>query len=218
MGGDTTVTTVVGVVADVKEAGLDKNARSQMFYPLRARFGENLAVVARSTLPSRTLLANMTEAVRSVDRSQAIYEVRMLDDVRSGSVAPQRANTLLISLFGALALAVSMFGVYAVTSYSVTQRSREFGIRAALGASSRDIVRHIAGEMTWTALGGVVLGAGLAWALSRVMRSLVFGVTVHDTGTFAAAPALLLIAVLLATLIPARRATRVNPVDVIRED
>jgi ABC-type antimicrobial peptide transport system permease subunit len=108
--------------------------------------------------------------------------------------------------------------VYAVTSNAVAQRAREFGIRAALGATRGDLLRHVGGEMTLVVTGGVLAGAGLAWAAARVLRGLVYGVDVHDLGTFAASPAVLIVAAVAATLVPARRAARVQPVEVMREE
>jgi hypothetical protein len=217
-GGDSVPVMIVGVVANVREGGLDTNDQPQMYFPARAQLDVNLALVARGTLPPRTLLEELTAAVHAVDRTQAVTNVRMMNEVIGLSVAGRRANTLLIALFGALALAVAVLGVYAVTSYAVAQRTREFGIRSALGASRTDLLRHVGSDMTWIAIAGIAAGAGLAWALSRVMRSLLFEVTTHDAATFVAAPVLLVLTVVVATLIPARRATNVNPVEVMRAE
>jgi predicted permease len=216
--GDTAHYVVVGIVGDVREAGLERKPKPQMYFSPHAAVRPDFALVARGTLEPRVLLAQLTDAVRAVDPAQAVYNVRMMDAVIGASVASRRANTLLISLFGVLALAISVLGVYAVTANAVAQRSREFGIRSALGATGRDLVRHIGGEMTWVAVAGVALGSCLAWALSRVMASLLYGVTTHDSATFAAAPAALVVAAVVATILPARRALRVNPADVMRSD
>jgi putative ABC transport system permease protein len=217
-GGDTTPITVIGLVADVLEAGLEKPREAQMYLPLRRQGAVNLAVVARGSLESPRLLRALTDAVRAVDATQAVYNVRTMDAVIGASVSSRRANTTLIAVFGGLALFVSVLGVYAVTSYAVSQRSRELGIRAALGASRNDLLRHAGVSMTWVAIVGVSVGGALAWALARVMANLLFGVEPHDVQTFAAAPALLVLAVAVATLIPARRAMRVNPVEVMRAE
>lgn len=217
-GGDTTAIRVVGVVASVRESGLEREPPAQMFFPMRTNSQMHVALVARGTLPPQTMLSQLTAAVGAVDPSQAVHHVRMMSDVIGASVASRRANTLLIALFGALALMVSVLGVYAVTSYAVAQRARELGIRAALGATRRDLLRHVGGSMTSVALAGVVIGAGLAWSLSKVMSGLLYGVTTHDAFTFLAAPVALVLAVVAATLVPARRATRVNPVEVMRNE
>jgi ABC-type antimicrobial peptide transport system permease subunit len=217
-GGDTMPITVVGVVADVREAGLDSKATSQMYFPLRGTTALNVAVVARGSLPPKTLLREMTAAIRTIDPTQAVYRVRMMDEVVGASVASRRANTMLISLFAFVALLVSALGVYAVTANAVVQRMREFGIRSALGATGRDLLRHVGGEMTWVAIGGVATGAMLSWWLSHVMTSLLYEIQVHDVQTFAAVPLVLVTAVVVATLIPARRVVKMNPVEVMRNE
>ena len=175
-------------------------------------------MVARGAVESDALLARMREAVRAVDPAQAIFNVRSMDDVVSTSVAPRRTNTLLISAFAAIALLLSAVGIYAVVSFSVTQRWREFGIRSALGATGGGIVALVAGEMATVAGVGLVVGVAGAWALSRVLISLIYGVSAHDPATFLVAPLVMLIPAVLATLLPARRATKVNPAEVMRAD
>ena len=210
--------TVVGVVGDVRDSGIERKPGYQMYFPVGQQGTGYLALVARGALAPSAMLSRLREAVRAVDPSQAVYRVRMMDDVVSSSVAPQRTNTLLISLFGALALVLTALGVYAVIAYSVAQRRRELGIRAALGASGRNLVGLVSREMVWVTAGGLLVGLAGAWAASRVMASLVYGVTTHDPATFVIAPLALLIPAAIATLLPARRAARTNPVDVIREE
>lgn len=212
------VITVVGVVGDVRITGLDTKPTNQMYFPIEQQSTNYLALVARGMLPPSALLARVRDAVHAVDPSQAVYRVRMMDDVVSASVAPQRTNTLLISMFGGLGLMLTALGVYAVVSYTVVQRRRELGIRSALGASSRDIVVLVSRELLWVTAIGVALGLAVAWAAARVMSSLVFGVTTHDPLTFLLAPLALIIPAAAATLIPARRAACLNPLDVIREE
>ena len=142
----------------------------------------------------------------------------MMDDVVGTSVAPRRANTLLIAAFAALALILAVLGVYAVVAYGVAQRSREFGIRSALGATGHDLVSLIAREMTVVIAGGLAIGLGGAWALSRVLSTALFGVDIHDPLTFILVPVALAIPAAIATLLPARRALRVNPAEVMRVD
>jgi putative ABC transport system permease protein len=189
-----------------------------MYFPIDRNTPANVAIVARSGLPPGTLLARLTDAVHSVDRSQAVYNVRMMEDVISTSVAPRRTNTTLIAIFGALALLLSAFGVYAVVSFSVTRRAREFGIRAALGASGRNIAALVGGEMMWIVGLGLALGLGGAWALSRVMTSLLYGVDIHDAATFVAVPLALIVPAAVATLVPTWRAVRVDPTEIMRAE
>jgi predicted permease len=216
--GDRHARTVVGVVADVRTRSLDVPPWPQVYLPLAEMPPVNAGVVARGTLPSTALMAAMRDAVRAVDPEQAVYNVRMLEEVISSAIAPRRINTLLITIFGALALTLAALGVYAVIAYGVTQRTRELGIRIALGAQRRDVISLITREGIWLALAGIVLGLAGAFALTRVMASLVYGVEVTDPVAFALAPVVLLVIALGAALLPARRATRVNPLEAIRSD
>ncbi len=215
---DTLPITVVGVVADVRERSLDSDPYSQMYFPVEAHYPSNVALVARSTLPAPVLLRHLTEAMRAVDPRQAVFHVRMMDDVVGASVASRRTNTMLIALFALVATILAALGVYAVVAYGVAQRTREFGIRAALGATGRNLVVLVSRDMLWTSFAGI--GAGLvgAWLLARVIASMLYGVEMHDIATFIAVPLLLFVPTALATLIPARRTLRVNPAEVIRSD
>jgi ABC-type antimicrobial peptide transport system permease subunit len=210
--------TVVGIVADVRELTLDKDPMPQMYFSIYAETSASLALVARGTLPPQALLAAMRSAVHAVDPSQAVYHVRTMDEVLSSSVAARRTNTLLISLFAALALVLASLGVYAVIAHGMAQRSREFGIRSALGATGPDLATLVSREIIGMTGLGLAAGLGAAWALSHVAESMLYGVTAHDASTFIAVPVILLIPVALATLIPARRALRVNPADVMRAE
>jgi ABC-type antimicrobial peptide transport system permease subunit len=189
-----------------------------MYFPIAEYTPANVAIVVRSTLPPAALLARMRESVRAVDPAQAIYNVRMMDEVVGNSVAPRRTNTILISAFAALALLLSAVGIYAVVSQSVAQRTREFGIRAALGATSGGLMRLVTREIAWVAATGLAAGVAGAWALSRVLTSMIYGVTVHDPWTFIIAPLVLLLPAVLAVLVPARRAGKLNPVEVMRAE
>jgi predicted permease len=215
---DTKPRTVIGIVADVRSRSLDEAPRPQMYLPLADSPPSNAGVVARGTLEPRALMAAMRDAVRAVDPEQAVHNVRTLDGVIASAIAPRRINTLLITTFGALALILATLGVYAVIAYGVTQRTRELGIRIALGAQRHDVISLIAREGVWLALAGIVIGLGGAFALARVMASLVYGVEVTDPVAFALAPLVLLIIALGAALLPARRATRVNPLEALRSD
>ncbi len=219
-GGDGPPFTVIGVVDDVREAGMESEPGPQMYLPARTNLDANLAIVARGdgTMAKATLLAALTRAVRNVDPAQAVYNVRMMDDVIGASLAARRANTTLIALFGLLAVVIAVLGVYAVAANAVAQRSREFGIRAALGATRRDLLRHVGGEMVLVVAAGVAAGAAIAWGASRVMTGMVYGISVRDPGVFATVPLVLALAAMAATLVPARRAMRVEPVEVMREE
>jgi putative ABC transport system permease protein len=210
--------TVIGVVADVREANLEREGGPQMYFPIRSNLDMNTAIVARGTLAPATLLQVLGQSVRAVDATQAVYNLRSMSDVIGSSIAPRKANTLLISLFAGLALFIAALGVYAVSANAVARRTREFGIRAALGATWRDLLLQVQGETAAVVVIGVALGATLAWAASRVMAGLVYGVDVHDAGSFALAPLVLLLAAVVATIVPARRAMRVQPAEVMRAE
>jgi predicted permease len=209
---------VVGVVADVREGRLDRPPGPQMYFSASELVPNNLALVARSRLPRAALLSRLTDAVRFAAPQQAVFNVRMMDDVVGASVASRRTNTTLIVLFGGLALVLSAFGVYAVVSYGVARRTREFGIRAALGANGADIVTLVGREMVSVVAVGLLLGVVLAWGLVRLMSSLLFEVPAHDLQTFAIVPLILILPAVVATLVPAWRAMRVSPTEVMRAE
>ena len=210
--------TVIGVVADVREQTLDGTVLPEMYFSLDASGAPNLALVARSTMPPKALLGRLRDAVRAADPSQPVFNVRTMDDVISADVAPRRTNTTLIAMFGAIALALAAFGVYAVVSYGVTRRAREFGVRAALGATGRDIAALVGREIAWILALGLTLGLAGAWTLSRVLGALLYEVSGHDVASFALAPLVLLLSALVATLVPACRAMRIDPSDVMRAE
>ncbi len=218
MPGDSDAVTVVGVVADVRELSLEDDPLPQMYLSIDDEASTHPAFVARGTLPPAALLGAMQAAVRVVDPSQAVFHLRMMDDVVRSAVAPRRTNTLLIALFAALAFGLASLGVYAVVAQGVALRAREFGIRAALGASGHDLVALVSREMVVVAATGIATGLAGAWVLSRVAASLLYGITTHDTTTFVAVPLALAATAAVATILPARRALRVNPADVLRAD
>lgn len=210
--------TVVGISGDFHEDALDAAISPQMYFSIDDKIPLSLAVVVRSQLPSAALLKRLTSAIHKVDPTQAVYNVRTMDAVIGKSVAPRRTNTALIAIFAGLALVLSAFGVYAVVSYSVTQRSREFGIRSALGADQADILLLVTREMVAVVTLGLVVGLAGAWALVRTMASMLFSVPTHDTTVFVAVPLILLIPAAVATLIPAIKAMRVSPAAVMRAE
>lgn len=216
--GDTARMTVIGIVDDVRERSLEREPQPQLYLPIDESSPRNLAIVARGALPPSVFLGRMTEALRSASPSQPTYNVRMMEEVVSASVTPRRTNTILIVVFAALALLMSALGVYAVLAYGVTQRSREFGIRAALGATGSDIVRLVSREMALLIAAGTAVGLGAAWGAGRVMTSLLYEVEPHDSVTFLAVPLFMLVPALFAMLVPVVRAMRVNPTSVLRED
>ena len=217
-GPDDAPVTVVGVVADIRELRLESDPQSQMYFSAYGEVPDRAALVARGDLPPAALLSRMVEAVRAVDPAQAVFNVRMMDDVVGASVAPRRTNTVLITAFATLALVLASLGVYAVIAYGVAQRSRELGIRAALGATAGDLLALVSRDMLWVVGVGLAIGAVGAWALARVMESLLYNVDPHDAMTFTLVPVILAITATLATLGPAWRARRVDLIEVMRAE
>lgn len=219
MPGDTlSYITVIGVVNDVRSRSLDVAAKAQMYLPFNDAPTGFSGIVVRGTGDGPALLAGLQQAVRAIDPAQPIYNLQMLEQAVAKTMAPRRTNTLLIAMFGLLSVVLAAFGVYAVIGYGVTQRTREIGIRIALGAQVGSVLRMVLGEGLALGLVGVAVGVGGAWALSRILESMLFGVTARDPFTFVAAPMVLIGITVLATLIPARAASRVDPVKAIRTE
>jgi putative ABC transport system permease protein len=215
---DSTPITVVGLVGDVRERNLERDPLPQIYFPIDAQTPTAVAFLIRGSLPPRALMGRLTETLREVAPAQPGYNLRMMDEVISASVRPRRTNTVVLGLFAGLALLLSSLGVYAVVRYGVSQRYREFGIRIALGARKETLLSLVAGEMTGAVVVGLLLGLGGAWGLSRVLAALLYGVEARDLGTFVAVPLILLLPAAIATLIPALRAARVDPTEVLRAE
>ncbi|MEP6834412.1 MAG: ABC transporter permease [Gemmatimonas sp.] len=217
-GMDSVLFTVIGVVEDVREESLEDDPMMQTYFPMNSTPPNTVTLIARSRMNEQALLARMTAVVRSVDKTQAVFNARMMNDVLDLSVSPRRTNTLLINTFALLALALASVGIYAVVSYGVSHRSRELGIRSALGATGSSLMRMISREMVWVVIAGVGVGLAGAWALAKTMESLVYGIDVHDLRTFVIVPLSLIVPVVVATLIPARKVLSVDPAQVMRAD
>jgi predicted permease len=210
--------TVIGVVADVRELGLEANVTPQLYHPIQRVTPRSLAFVARGMAKPERLLATIRDAVHAVDPTQALGRSRMMDRVMQDSVAPRRTNAMLISLFAGLALVLAAVGVYSVVAHGIAQRTREFGIRAALGATGHDLVGMVSREILMLVALGIAIGLAGAWTGSRVLKAMVYGVSVHDPVTFGVGPALLAVVAMLAAVLPLRRVFRVEPNEVIRRD
>jgi len=163
-------------------------------------------------------VAAVTKAIREVGPDLPVVDVMSMNDVIAQSVSPQRFNMLLLASFAGLALILAAVGIYSVLSYTVRRRIREIGIRMALGASNHDVIRMVLADGLKPILAGVALGLAAALALGRVVSSLIFGVRATDPLTFAAVALLLLLVGILATIIPAYRATGIEPVRILREE
>jgi putative ABC transport system permease protein len=204
---------IIGVVGDVKEDGATAEPATLMYFP---EIWSTMTLVIRSAQNPTTLIADVRGIVRSVDPDQPVGAVHSMENTVSEFVAPQRITMLIAGLFATLALLLAMVGLYGVLSYSVAQRSHEFGIRMVLGAAKGDILRLIVAQGFKLALAGTTVGMAGALALTRVLTSLLFGITPNDPSTFVAVAILLVCVALLACYIPARRATKVDPMVALR--
>ena len=176
----------------------------------------NMTVIIKATGDPNQLIAAARQQVASIDPNQPIYNIRTMDEIRGESVAPQRLNLTLLSIFAGIALVLAIVGIYGVMSYSVTQRTHEIGIRMAIGAQPRDVFRMVIGHgMTLTII-GIAFGLVGAFALTRLMTTMLFGVKPTDPATFASIAVMLTGVALVACYIPGRRATKVDPVVSLR--
>ncbi|MGH8631250.1 MAG: FtsX-like permease family protein, partial [Burkholderiales bacterium] len=199
----------------VKQVSADEEPTAQVYVPESQMTYPGLALLVRTTGDAardpRSLLAMVKREARAVDPTVTINDVRTLDDVVLRSLARQRFNMTLIGVFAALALVLSIVGLYGVVALIVGQRRREIGVRLALGAQPHTVVRMILHEGAAMAAVGVVLGIVGALALTRAMTSLLYGITATDAWTFTSAAALVITVALGAAYVPARRAARVDP-------
>ena len=207
---------IVGVVEDVKHFGLASQSRAEMYLPFQKDPWPFMTVVVRSTSDTKGLADLMRSEVWAVDRDLPVPDLKTTEQLLSNSVAQRRFNTLLLAVFGALALILAAVGIYGVMSYSVTQRSHEIGIRMALGAQQSDVLRLVVGQGMTLTLIGVGIGLAAAFALTRLMTSLLFEVDATDPATFAIISAVLTGVALAASVVPARRAAKVDPMIALR--
>jgi putative ABC transport system permease protein len=215
---DAPYSTVVGVVARVKLGSLaERGGFVQGYMPMRQRPGINASFVLKGRLTPAALAVSIREQVRSLDPAQPIHNVRTIREIRDSSLASERLNLSVLSVFALVALTLSVVGLYGVLAYSVARRQREIGVRTALGARPADVLKLILGQgMRLIAL-GIVLGLAASFWVTRWLTSLLFEVTPIDPATFSSVALLLIAVALLASWIPARRAARIDPIQALRE-
>jgi putative ABC transport system permease protein len=210
--------TVKGVVKDSAQSALDQGVRPEIYFSLGQMAGRyrrmNLAV--RTSVDPKSTLAAIQSAIREVDKDQPVYQVQTIEELIRDSVSTRRFALTILILFAVLALVLAVSGIYGVISYSVTQRTQEIGIRMALGAQGADVLRLVLVQFMRLTLVGIAVGLVAAYLLTRLMTSLLFGVTPTDVTTFVLVPVGLSLVALVACLIPARRATRVDPLVALR--
>jgi putative ABC transport system permease protein len=208
---------VIGVVGRVKMESLSQDSnRVQGYFPYAQIPNSGMTVVIKGTGDPNQMIAAGRQQVKALDPDQPIYSPRTMGDIRAESVASERLNLTLLSLFAGIALVLAIVGIYGVMSYSVTQRTHEIGIRMAIGASRADVFRMILGHGMKLTLIGVGIGLVGAFALTRLMATMLFGVKPTDATTFGSIAVLLIGVALLACFLPGRRATKVEPVISLR--
>jgi predicted permease len=210
-------TTVVGVVGDIKQHGLGSETRPEMYRPYFQHTSlPPMTLMVRSTSAPAALAASIRSAVWSVDKNVPITDLQPMTDVVARSISQPRSTMLMLSIFAGIGLTLGIIGIYGVISYSVAQRTQEIGVRMALGARTLDILQLVVGQGLKLTLIGVAAGVAGALAVTRLMSSLLFGVSATDPATFLIIAGLLTAVALLACYLPARRATRISPVTALR--
>jgi putative ABC transport system permease protein len=209
---------IAGVVADTLELGLNNPVEPTMYFAGYSDYGRAAVVMIRTANDPISLASALRREVVSLDPEAPVSEVQTMEEIASKSLAGRKFSVLLISLFGALALALAAVGLYGVVSYSVTQRNREMGLRMALGAQQGQVLRMVIGEAMKLALAGAAVGGVAAAFAGRALQSELYGVRPSDPESFVAAAATLIIVALMGAWIPARRAMRVDPVVALREE
>src|SRR5689334_399503 len=210
--------TVIGVVGDVKQYGLDKPSESAIYLPHAQYPYSFMTLVARTSGDPAEMIGTVRQTVQQLDPDQVPMQIATMQDVLMGSVQTQRFSMFVLAAFAALALALAAVGIYGVMSYLVAQRTHEIGIRIALGAGMTNILRLILGNALWLAGSGIVVGAAGAFAFTRLMKSLLFGVAATDLLTFVVVCAGLGAVALVASYLPARKATKVDPLVALRNE
>ena len=207
---------IVGVTADIKNLELREEATPELYTSALQDTWTGMSVVVRTTGEPASLTPEVRRIVAEVDKSAPVSEVKTMETIVSEAVTQPRFNLYLLGLFGGIALLLSAAGIYGVTAYAVTQRTHEFGIRMALGAQVGDVLKMILGQGMRLIAAGIGIGLLASFALTRLLKTLVFGVSVTDPLTFVAITLVLMFVALLACYIPARRATKVDPLIALR--
>jgi putative ABC transport system permease protein len=213
---DSVMREIVGVVGDVRNRSLSTESKPAYYVPQTQVPFSQMVTVVKTTGEPRSLISAATKEVAAMDQDIPLYGAKSMEEYLSASVAAPRFSTTLLSIFAGVALVLTIVGLYGVMSYSVAQRTNEIGIRMALGAQSRDVLLMVVKQGSVLILMGLVIGLAGAFALTRLIASLLFGVTAKDPFTFIAVSVLLAVVALLACYIPALRATKVDPMDALR--
>ena len=209
---------VVGIVGDIRHKGLDQAVTPQVYVPYQQNPSGTMAFAIRSAGDPGVILKQAREQVWEIDGELPVYDAETMEQRLAASITPHRFSLTLLSTFALLSLVLAAVGVYGVIAYAVARRTHEIGIRMALGAGRRDVLRLLVGQGMRLVTVGILAGLGGAWGLTRLMKSLLFNVSATDPMTFAGAAALLVVVALLACYVPARRATRLDPLTALRHE
>ena len=209
---------IIGVVGDVRHAGLESEARSTIYWPFARNAYGSMTLTVRTAADPGAVVNSIRSILREQDADLALADVKTMGEVVSRSVAQRRLMMVMLAIFAAAALLLAAVGIYGVIAYSVTQRTQEIGIRLALGAQRADVLRMIVGQAAALAFAGIAIGAAGAALLTRLMTEMLFGVKPFDPLTFVGVSAVLVGVALLASYLPGRRATRVDPVIALRAE
>jgi putative ABC transport system permease protein len=208
---------VVGVVADVRHRGYDADPRPEMYVSyLQNTLWPVMNLVIRTRVEPASLASAVHGELERIDPRAAVFNVRPMENFLSDYVAERRLNLLLLLVFASVALATAAAGIFGVTAYTVTQRTHEIGVRMALGARPRDVLRLVVGQGSRLVVCGIVIGLAAAFVLTRLMSSLFYGVSASDPATFTLVGLTLCAVAVLACYVPAARAARVDPLIVLR--
>jgi len=209
---------IVGIVGNVKHAGVDRDARPTLYVSFLQSPTERMNLVLRTSAEPAALTQSVKNAIWSIDRNLPVYRIQSMDATVAGATSAPRLTLSLLGVFAAVALGLAAIGIYGVTAYSVSQRTHELGIRQALGADRASVLRLVIVQSMRVVALGLTIGLAVSLALARLAESQLFEVRPWDPTTFTAAITLLLTAALLATYLPALKATRVDPMTALRSE
>jgi len=210
--------TIAGVVSDEKQEGLRKAAAAEIYQPISQYPVSEIAMIVKTSGDPGAVIAGVREQIKAIDPELPPFNIQTMNDVLYSSLARERFTTILLIIFAGVALVLAAIGVYGIISYGVTQRVQEVGVRMALGAQTRDVLKLIIGQGLKLVLIGTMVGAAAAFATTRFISDLLYQVSATDPLTFGATSLLIAGVAFLACYVPARRAASVDPIEAIRTE